>query len=55
MAVAAKAGVDFAMAIEVGGPVPGAVVVVKVEHCALADVDEEPDVLAAPSGEMIVS
>lgn len=47
LAVATKAGVDFAVAVEVGGKVPRAIVVVEVEDGAFADVDEEADVLAA--------
>lgn len=39
------------MTVEVRGIVPGAIVVVQVEHSALADVDEEADVLATPIGE----
>lgn len=47
LAVAAQARVDLAVAVEVGRVVPRAVVVVKVEDGAFADVDEEADVLAA--------
>lgn len=36
------------MAVEVGGIVPRAVLVVKVQHGAFADVDKETDVLPAP-------
>lgn len=47
LAVATKAGIDFAVTVEVGGKVPGTVVVVKVENGTLADVDEETDVFTA--------
>ena len=39
--------VDLAVLVEVRRKMPGPVVVVEVKHCALADVDEEPYVLAA--------
>ena len=52
LAVAAKAGVDFAVTVEVGGKVPGTVVVVEVEDGAFADVDEETDVFTASAGKL---
>ena len=47
LAVATKAGIDFAVTVEIGGKVPGTVVVVKVENGTLADVDEETDIFTA--------
>ena len=55
LAIAAETGVNFAVAVEVRGIVPGAVVVVQVEDGALADVDEEADVLATSIREEIES
>jgi hypothetical protein len=48
LAVAAEAGVNLAVSIQVWGSVPGSVLVVEVENCALPDIDKETDVLAAP-------
>ena len=50
MAVATKAGIDFAVTVEVGGKVPGAVVVVEIKNGTFADVDEETDVFTASIG-----
>lgn len=52
LAVATKAGIDFAVTVEVGGKVPGTVVVVKVENGTLADVDEETDIFTASIGKL---
>lgn len=46
LAIASETGVDFAVAVEVGGVVPRSILVVEVEDCAFADVDEETDVLS---------
>lgn len=48
LAVAAQSWVDFAVAVEIGGVVPGAVLVMQVKHSAFADIDKEADVLATP-------
>jgi hypothetical protein len=48
---AAETHVDFAVAVEVGGVVPRAALIVEVEDGAFADVDEEADVFTAPERE----
>lgn len=53
--VAAETHVDFAVAVEVGGVVPRAALVVEIEDGAFTDVDEEADVFAAPEDEGLVS
>lgn len=50
LAVASQSRVDLAVAIEVGSVVPGSVAVVQVKHGALANVDEQANVLAASGG-----
>lgn len=51
LAITAEAGVNFPVAVKVRGIVPGAVVVMQVEHGTLANVDEEAYILATPIGE----
>jgi hypothetical protein len=48
LAVAAEAGVNLAVTIQVWGSVPGSVLVVEIENCALSDIDKETDILATP-------
>lgn len=50
LAVATKAGIDFAVTVKIGGKVPGTVVVVEIENSTFADVDEETDVFTASIG-----
>lgn len=45
--VPSKSRVNLPMSVQVRREVPGPVVIVQVEHRALADVDEEADVLTA--------
>ena len=52
LAVATKAGIDFAVTVEVGGKVPGAVVVVEIKNGTFADVDEETDVFTASASKL---
>ena len=44
MAVTAETGVDFAVAVKVRRVVPGSVLVVQIEYCAFANIDEKTDV-----------
>lgn len=46
LAVAAKTGVHFAVAVQVRGPVPGTVAIMEVENGTFADVDKQTDILA---------
>ena len=48
LAVPSEARIHLAMAVEVRSVVPAAVVVVKKQDHAFADVDEDADVFAAP-------
>lgn len=48
LTVASETWVNFAMAVEVWRKVPRAVAVVEIQNGALANVDEQADVLTAP-------
>jgi hypothetical protein len=48
LAVSAETGVSFAVTVKVRCEIPGSVRVVKVEHGAFTDIEEQTDVLAAP-------